>query len=244
MVLNVKNYFSKMHLSIQYSLQLKQTKLLYELLKDYENIKTKTIDYDLVLGLLNSNSERNKKFAYFNNDILKKAINEINDKSDIRVTYEPIKERLDGGRANVTKVKFNITKQPESRLIELGLLQQTITSNKFYSKSKNKLDKLVKNGYKVIDEEMWIETDINKNEERYDAEMRIDEWLKNTHKDVRNEIYELLAKTMDDCDEQFIYIDGYLIRGVFSNDAYTKNPMETIELMNNLLSSIDYESDD
>jgi hypothetical protein len=62
--------------------------------------------------------------------------------------------------------------------------------------------------------------------------------LKNTPQDDRNKIYELLAKSMDDCDEQFITIDGYLIKGVFSNDAYTKNPMETIAVMNSFLGSL------
>ena len=238
MILNVKNYFSKMHLILQYSLQTKQSKLLYELLKDYEGIKTKTIEFELLLNLINSNSERNKKFAYFNNDILKKTIDEINLKTDINIKYEPIKEKENGERLQVTKIKFIIEKQSQSRLEELGLIQTTVTDNKFYNKSKSKLDKLVKGGYKVIDEEMWIEVDIRKNESKYESEMRIDEWLKETPINDRNNLFIEIAKSIDDCSDPSIIIIDYRIVGCFSQESLTKNPLETIELLNQTILDI------
>ena len=115
----------------------------------------------------------------------------------------------------------------------------TIKDNKFYNKSKSKLDKLVKGGYKVIDMDMWIETDIRKNEQRYDAEIRIDTWLKETADNDKQMIYETIAQSIDDCEDPMVNIDDYLIRGLFSKDTFTKNPLETIELLNQTILDID-----
>lgn len=212
----------------------KYSKALYEILKDYENIKNISINMDLLYGLLNVNINKpsNTAWSTFRVNILEKAITEINEKSDILVSYEPIKEKLDGQRLQVTKIKFNIEKQPESRLQELGLIQESIQSHKFYNKSKAKLETLVQNGYTVIDEEMWIETDIKKNEERYDAETRIDTWLKETSQQDKQMVYERLASSFDDCDDPMVVIDSYKIVGLFSKDSFTKNPIETIAMMN------------
>lgn len=236
--IDVKKLFSKFFLVIQFSMHSKYSKLLYELLKDYEGIKTKTIDYDLLVGLINATgNSRAQAFSYFNNDVLRKAVSEINEKSDIHVSYEPIKERPDGQRLQVTKIKFHIEKQPDTRLQELGLIQPSIETHKFYNKSKTKLDALVKNGYTMFDEEMWIETDIKKNEERYDAETRIDVWLAETSQEDKNMIYEQLAQTIDECDDPMVIIEDYLVRGVFSKDSFTRNPIETITILNTLITS-------
>lgn len=247
MVLDVKNFFSKMYLSIQYSLKSKQSKLLYELLKDYEKIKTISFDFIFLVNLLNSNSERNKKFAYFNNDILKKTINEINEKTDILLDYEPIKDKVDGGRSQVVKIKFNIKKQSPKRLKELGLETKSISSHKFYKKSRAKLDSFVKNGYDVYDEEAWIEADITKYEDRYNAEDKIDRWEKETHDDPKNRTYRYLAEILEDCDEnedRSVIIENYKLVGVFSKDAFTRNPQETVELLNKVIPIIEKQLDE
>lgn len=234
-----KDYFAKMYLSLQLSMVSKYSKLLYEILKDYLGLEIITIDYNIILPLLNVDFEntKNGQWALFNQNILSKAVSEINEKSDIHVSYEPIKERPDGQRLQVTKIKFHIEKQPDARLQELGLLQPSIQSHKFYNKSKGKLDKLVKNGYSVFDEEMWIETDIKKNEERYDAETRIDVWLAETSREDKNMIYEQLTQSLDDCDDPMVIIEDYLVRGVFSKDSFTRNPIETITILNTLIAS-------
>jgi len=238
MVFDVKKLFTKFYLKIQFSMCSKYSKLLYELLKDYEGVKTKIIQFDLLLGLMNVDHEgtRNGEWALFNQNILKKAVKEINKKSDIFVECEGIKEKLEGKRKQVTQIKFVIRKQPESRLRKLGLIEESITSHKLYKKSKGKLNKLIKKGYKVVDEEMWVKTDIKKNSERYESEKRIDTWLKETEKEEQNNLYELLARSLDDCEDPIVSIEDYLIRGVFSKDAFSRNPVETIELLNGVIS--------
>lgn len=232
--------FAKLYLKIQFSFVSKYSKLLYEILKDYEKVGN-TITFDNLILLLNVKTEgtKNSEWSSFRPHILEKAIDEINEKADIKVSYEPIKERpSENDRLQVTKVRFNVEKQTNSRLVELGLVQPAIENNKYYNKSKLKLDKLVNNGYKVIDEEKWIESDIKKNSERYDAEIRIDSWMASTDEEAKNHVFKLIASSVDDCDDPMVCIDDYKIIGLFSRDAFTKNPQETIELLNGIISQI------
>ncbi len=237
--LQTDRFFAKMFLMIQMKMSSKYSKLLYELLKDYEGIKKITFNYHTLLDLLNVTNESQKKWMMFNQNILKKSIMEINEKSDIFIKSTAIKEKENGERLQVTKIKFFIEKQDDSKLKELGLIQESIKDNKFYNKSKSKLDKLVKGGYKVIDEEMWIGTDIKKNEKHYESEIRIDKWLKETSENDKNFIYETIAKYIDDCEDPMIVIEDYKILGLFSKYAFTKNPLETIELLNQTISNIE-----
>lgn len=239
--MDVKQRFTKFYLAIQFSMISKYSKLLYELVKDYEGIKTITVDFEMLTGLLNATgNNRVHVFSYFNNDILKKAVGEINEKSDIYVEYEPIKEKVEGQRKQVTKIKFFIEKQSEERLQQLGLIEQPISSLPFYNKSKSKLDQLVKNGYKVVDEDMWIQTDIKKNEERYDAEIGIDNWLKETDQDDKNEILRILAENLE-CEDPTVIIEDYKLVGLFSKDAFTRNPKETMDKLNWIIDKINEE---
>ena len=234
--INVKKYFAKMFFKIQFSFSSKYSKLLYELLKDYEKIKCFTISLIELVQLLNDINY--KEWSVFRANVLKRAIDEINEKSDIYVSYEPIKEKPEGQRKQVTKIKFIIKKQNDNRLEELGLIEESITSLPFYNKSKTKLDKLVKNGYKVIDEERWLKTDIKKNEKQYDSEIRIDNWLKETDKDDRNELYKIIADSLDDCDDPMVIIEDYRIIGIFTKEGFTKNASETMDLMNQVIEAL------
>lgn len=236
--INVKKYFSKMFFAIQFSMDSKYSKLLYELLKDYERIKFIEIPISNLFDLINVTEESQKKWSIFQGNILKKAVTEINEKSDIKVSYETFKEKPEGDRMQVTRIKFSIERQTETRLRELGIIQESISEHKFYDKSKTKLDKLVKNGYKVIDEEKWIESDIKKNTERYDSEIRIDSWIASTDDESKKHIFELIARSVDGCDDPMVCIDDYKIVGLFSRDAFTKNPQETIEFMNTIIESV------
>lgn len=240
MVIKTKKFFSKMFLSIQFSMVSKYSKSLYELLKDYENIKHLTVELELLFGLLNVDISKktNTKWSTFRANILNKAVTEINEKSDIVVSYEPIKEKIENQRKQVTKVKFSIKKQNELKLQQLGLIEESITAHEFYTKSKAKMDKLVKSGYKVIDEEMWITTDITKNEKKYKSETRIDVWMKETEKSDKNKLFKKLANSIDNCDDPVVSIEDYIIKGVYTKDSFTKTPQETIELLNNIIAEM------
>lgn len=236
--LQTDKFFAKMYLKIQLSMVSKYSKLLYELLKDYAGIKNVVFSKDDLIELINVTNNNQKKWMYFNQNILKKSVKEINEKSDIFVTYDPVKEKLEDHRMQVTKIKFNITKQSESRLKELGLIEEPITSLPFYNKSKSKLKKLVKNGYSVVDEDMWIQTDIKKNEKQYESEVSLDSWLKETNQNDKNQIYKCLADSLNACDDPMVVIEDYRIIGLFTKEAFTKNAAETINLMNQVIDSL------
>jgi hypothetical protein len=186
-------------------------------------------DWVKVLGFKNDLSGV-KTVSQFKQTYLNKAIKEINNNTDIKITeISSTKEN------NITYMIVEFESQP-CLLIENTNV--SIMDNKYYNKSKTKLDKLVKGGYKVIDEEMWIETDIKKNKDKYDAEFEIDEWLKDTDAKLRNDFFMEVASSLDDCEDPSIMIVDYRIVGCFSQESFTKNPLETMTLLNEVIASL------
>lgn len=113
MFLNIKSYFTKFYLQIQFGLKSKYSKLLYDLLKDYSGLGEVTLDFEILKAILNvdvSAGSNMDGWSIFNRDILKRAVKEVNEKADIKVSYEPVKDRLDK-KLEVAKVKFKISKQ-------------------------------------------------------------------------------------------------------------------------------------
>lgn len=140
---NVNKMHSSFYLQIQYSLGSKYSKLLYELLKDYSNLNEFVIDFSILKALLNVDNKDNPSidnWSIFNRDILKRAVKEVSEKSDINVVYEPIKNIIDG-KKQVDKIKFTIIKQ-KSKLIDYDLnpaLKEYITDTLVVS-SESKTD--------------------------------------------------------------------------------------------------------
>jgi plasmid replication initiation protein len=110
---NVNKMYTSFYLQIQYGLNSKYAKLLYEVLKDYAKLGELTLDFTVLKALMNIDINEKpdwEKWSSFNRDILKRAVKEVSDKADIHVTYEPVKERV-VKKLEVTKVKFTIKKQ-------------------------------------------------------------------------------------------------------------------------------------
>jgi len=160
--IDVKKYFSKMFLTIQFSMKSKYSKLLYELLKDYEGINTKQFELNVLMDLINVSEDSQRVWSIFNQNILKKAVKEINEKSDIKVSYEPIKERPDNGRLQVTKIKFIIEEQ-QCALIDSQEPEMSIEEQLLYNKKRaiaeERLEK-AKQFQEINNEEAWIKKTI------------------------------------------------------------------------------------
>lgn len=110
---NVNKMYTSFYLQIQYGLNSKYSKLLYEVLKDYAKLGELTLDFTVLRALMNIDTVDKPewdKWASFNRDILKRAVQEVSEKSDIHVTYEPVKDRL-VKKLEVSKVRFIIKKQ-------------------------------------------------------------------------------------------------------------------------------------
>ena len=56
---------------------------------------------------------------------------------------------------------------------------------------------------------------------------------------VNRMIYENIAKSIEDCEDPIIVIEDYKILGLFTKYVFTKNPLETIELLNQTILDID-----
>ena len=122
--------------------------------------------------------------------------------------------------------------EKKSRIQELGSGRKSILYHEFFDKSKTKIDKMVQCGYQVRDEVSWIETDIEKNYEIYEAENRIDKWLKQTDKEARNEVFFDVARQIIGFEDISVFIDDYKIKGIRSGKLFTMNPVETVEMAN------------
>ncbi len=225
--------FSKMYLKIQTKLNLTYSKILYEICKDYEKQKTITKPFTEWLKVLGFSSDlfAAKTVSQFKQAYLNKAVKEINENTDILITG------VNGKKVDGTVTMTVDFETQKCDLIENGL-EAPITTHKFFQKSKSKLDKLIKGGYTVADSDMWIKADIRKNEERYESEYRIDFWLAHTDKQTVKEFFEEMAKNLDGCDDPTVVIEDYKVVGLFSKDTFTKNPQETVELLNGLISQI------
>jgi len=216
--------FAKMFLKIQTTLKTTYTRILYEICKDYLNLGSVTKDYELWKQVLHLSAPN---ISQLKGNYLNKSVVDINANTDIKITN--IFGKKEKG-INYMTVEFE--KQSEERLKELGLNQPSIVSLPFYNKSKTKLDSLIKTGYKVVDEEMWIETDIKKNEERYAVETKLDEWEKRQSEEFKMNFFQDLAFHLGCDDDHAVYIKEYRLVGVFSQDSFTKNAIETMEKIN------------
>jgi plasmid replication initiation protein len=218
--------FSKMYLKIQTTLKLTYSKILYEVCKDYENQKIVEKEFSEWLKVLNFNSELSaaKTVSQLKQTYLNKAIKEINDNTDIFI------ENIEGKKSNGEVTMIVTFKNQECDLITV---EKSITDHPLYSKSKTKLDKRKKDGRSpVIDEDAWIATDISRNKERYEAEKKIDKWLKETEKEFRIAIFEMISDQIEGCEDIIVFIDDYRIKGIDSRKAFTNTAIKTIEQIN------------
>ena len=233
--IDVKKYFSKMFLTIQFSMKSKYSKLLYELLKDYEGINVKQFDLNILMDLINVSEYSQRVWSIFNQNILKKAVKEINNKSDIKVSYEPIKERPDGGRLQVTKIKFMMEKQ-KCDLIDNHEPELSIEEQIKYNKKKVITEQRLKQAkqfQEIKNEDAWIKKTI---------ESITDEFLEHQDKiiDAKEQIDNINIKDYTDKLSikygDIIGLDKYKLIYIFdeSKPSITNNAKETLDILNTL----------
>ena len=107
---------------------------IYELLKQYEKLKERKIEIKELRDILQIKETEYKKYSHFKDKILKTAEREINEKTDLKVSFEEIKTVR-----KVTAIKFNIEKRTEEYIQEIEIV-----------KSKNKVENPVEYSDEVI----------------------------------------------------------------------------------------------
>ncbi len=228
--------FSKMYLKIQTRLKHAYSKILYENLKDYENqgVVEKPLKlWNYILGFDPKITKAASNVSTLKRDYLNKSIKDINENTDIFI------DDIEGLVIDGEKF-MRITFHPQhcTYIIDAEV-EGKEDDRALYIKSRSKLDSLIKSGYKAVDEEMWIQTDIRKNKSKYEAEIRIDVWLESTTVEDRNRVLERITATLDDCVDPIVIIENYLVKGLFSKDIFTKSPLETIELLNEVIKDLE-----
>ncbi|MEO2220333.1 MAG: replication initiation protein [Nitrosopumilus sp.] len=223
------NYtFTMLKLKEQFKLSTTASKKLYEFLKDWLFVGKVIIDFDKLLKIMNIDitKKSNKKFGSFNRNHLKKIIKEINEKTDMYVEYnKKIKNEKISVEFILSKNKNNKTEDKPNEL--------DIIDIKLKAKSKNKLEHLKSQGYKVKDENAWIDKDVEKNKDKYLAEIKLDKAFENIRKfshDEYNHYFSQFAKFLNE--EDFIVIDenNYCIKNMFG-EFITTNAKETLEIL-------------
>lgn len=132
-LLQLKTRYTKAELEHLFSFKSKYTGRLYLLLKsDYgihENHKVivpVTYEVDDLINRFSMPKSYSQRYSLFKNDFLHKALEEINQKTQFFITYDPIK----AGR-KVAKIKFSITKVEQSEEQFISEILETKTKDDF-----------------------------------------------------------------------------------------------------------------
>lgn len=102
-LLNLSKNFTKYYLKNIISLNSFYAMRIYELLKQYEKIGSREIDVSSLRYMLGIDDNKYTDFYDIKRKILEPSVREINNKTDIRIFTEAIKE----GR-KIARIKFNI----------------------------------------------------------------------------------------------------------------------------------------
>lgn len=122
-LLQLKDNFTKCYLEDVLSLNSVYAIRIYELCKQYEKIKERKIDVIQLKEILEIENKY-KKYNDFKKYVLEIAEREINEKTDIHISFEEIKTSR-----KVTSIKFNISKKE----LEKSEIKEAETAEKTYS---------------------------------------------------------------------------------------------------------------
>ena len=114
-LLKIKGNFTSSKLSMLLSFKSQYTYRIYSLLKQYQNLKEREIELDLLRGILGIGKEQYNEYKNFKSRILQPTCSELAEKADVYFEFDEIKV----GR-KVSAIKFNIiTKKPTKTLSDI-----------------------------------------------------------------------------------------------------------------------------
>lgn len=145
MVGQIKNNFTKYSLQEFINLKYSHSKRIYQFIKRWVSFRERKISLLELKKYLDCNTDGYLLYKDFNRTILKKAVDEINKKTNLVVKYETIKYKLDGEkRASVKEILFKFYEKQKD-ILEVEEISENIEKavikvkrNIFVSKSWNK----------------------------------------------------------------------------------------------------------
>lgn len=90
-----------------------------------------------------------------------------------------------------------------------------------------------------IDKKKWIDAQLKHNKERYDAQDKIDQWIKETNFDHKKNVYDKIVEYYNNIYDPVIIIDQYVIKGLCTGDVYTRNAIETLDILEKVRRDLD-----
>ena len=146
--LQLKENFTKYYLENILELKSFYSIRIYELLKQYQNLNERTTTIKDLKKILNI-KDKYELYGDFKRRIIKPAVEEINDKTDLKVDFEEIKT----GR-KVTSIMFLIKKKNNQHKIENEEEDKTENSSRPSKSAQNEFSDDVEYLYKLLPSEL------------------------------------------------------------------------------------------
>ena len=232
--------FDHVFVKIDWALKSKYSKFLYRILTEHRETKY-SIHYEMLLMLMNLSDPKYlaaRAYNVFNRDVLKKCVDELNEWSDLRIEYYPIKNKKE--KKIVEKIVFEVTtqepKEHQKELSEQEEMDITI-SQLIEHKAIKEYERVAKYSH-IVDKSAYINSIIRKyDRDDIAAEIRINRWIEYTKTEFRPLTDQPALLCIDPYNKkEMITIDNaFGLVDIINHKQISKKPSITLKKLNNWL---------
>ncbi len=232
--------FDHVFVKIDWALKSKYSKFLYRILTEHRETKY-NIHYEMLLMLMNLSDPKYlaaRAYNVFNRDVLKKCVDELNEWSDLRIEYYPIKDKKE--KKIVEKIVFEVTTQePKEHQKELSEQEEMDIniSQLIEHKAIKEYERVAKYSH-IIDKSAYINSIIRKyDRDDIAAEIRINRWIEYTKTEFRPLTDQPALLCIDPYNKkEMITIDNaFGLVDIINHKQISKKPSITLKKLNNWL---------
>ena len=232
--------FYHVFVKIDWALKSKYSKFLYRILTEHRETKY-SIHYEMLLMLMNLSDPKYlaaRAYNVFNRDVLKKCVDELNEWSDVRIEYYPIKNKKE--KKIVEKIVFEVTTQePKEHQKELSEQEEMDIniSQLIEHKAIKEYERVAKYSH-IIDKSAYINSIIRKyDRDDIAAEIRINRWIEYTKTEFRPLTDQPALLCIDPYNKkEMITIDNaFGLVDIINHKQISKKPSITLKKLNNWL---------
>ena len=229
--------FDHVFVKIDWAMKSKYSKFLYRILTEHRG-KEYTIHYEMLLMLMNLTNPKYlaaRSYPVFNRDVLKKCVEEINEWSDLKVSYYPVKSKDE--KKTVEQITFEIhTQEPKVHAQELSeqeemdiLVSQLIEEKAIaqYEKSKQYSN--------IVDKSAYINSIIRKyDREDIEAEIRLKRWLEYAKEEFRPDTNQPAVLCIDPFGkrEMITVTNDYGLFDIITHRQIARKPSTSLKKIN------------
>lgn len=232
--------FDHVFVKIDWALKSKYSKFLYRILTEHRETKY-SIHYEMLLMLMNLSDPKYlaaRAYNVFNRDVLKKCVDELNEWSDLRIDYYPVKNKKE--KKIVEKIVFEVTTQePKEHQKELSEQEEMDIniSQLIEHKAIKEYERVAKYSH-IIDKSAYINSIIRKyDRDDIAAEIRINRWIEYTKTEFRPLTDQPALLCIDPYNKkEMITIDNaFGLVDIINHKQISKKPSITLKKLNNWL---------